>query len=101
MASIVISDKSLTSSKIKSKNYPVTKLDNVGNLATVIDIKDFLTSTKEKDYAIIDILPDQRTSIINQVLPFRVRFTNIGILGAYANIPGIGLQIIEVNNYIL
>jgi hypothetical protein len=101
MAYVVISDKSLTSSKIKSKNYPVAKLDNVGNLATVTDIKNFLTSTKEKDYAIIDILPDQRTSIINQVLPFRVKFTNIGILGAYANIPGIGLQIIEVNNYIL
>lgn len=101
MASVVISDKSLTSSRIKSKNYPIAKLDNLGNLATVTDIKDFLTFAKEKDYAVIDILPNQRTSMVDEILPFRVRFTNIGLLGAYANVPGIGLQIIEINNYIL
>jgi hypothetical protein len=34
-------------------------------------------------------------------LPFRVMFTNIGIPPANAGIPGIGLQIIGINNYIL
>jgi hypothetical protein len=67
MASVVISDKSLIPSKIKSKSYPVAKLD----------------------------------AIATEILPFRVRFTNIGLLGATAGIPGIGLQIIGINNYIL
>ena len=101
MASVVISDKGLTSSKIRSKNYPVAKLNSLDNLATVTEIKDFLTSAKEKDYAVTDILPNQRTSMVDEILPFRVRFVNIGLLGAYANIPGIGLQIIGINNYIL
>jgi hypothetical protein len=82
MASVVISDKSFIPSKIKSKGYPVTKLDDINNTE-------------------LDILPNLRTSIASEILPFRVRFTNIGLLGATAGIPGIGLQIIGINNYIL
>jgi hypothetical protein len=101
MASVVISDKSLIPSKIKSKSYPVTKLDDINKTAIVTDIKSFTTSLKEKDYPKLDILPNERTSIATEILPFRVRFTNIGLLGASAGIPGIGLQIIGINNYIL
>jgi hypothetical protein len=46
-------------------------------------------------------VPITRQVRISEVLPFRVRFTTIGLPGSNANIPGIGLQIIEVNNYIL
>jgi hypothetical protein len=53
------------------------------------------------DYPISTINYKTRTVKINEVLPFRVRFTTIGIGTAYANIPGIGLQIIGINNYIL
>jgi hypothetical protein len=101
MASIVISDKGFIPSKIKSKNYSETKLDNIGNLTTVTDIKNFIPSIKEKDYPELNILPNGKTSIAIEILPFRVRFTNIGLLGASAGIPGIGLQIIGINNYIL
>jgi hypothetical protein len=39
---------------------------------------------------------------INKVLPFRVRFTNIGISGYSSNNPApIGIAIIGLNNYIL
>ena len=38
---------------------------------------------------------------INEILPFRVKFTTIGIAPASAGVPGIGLQIIGINNYIL
>jgi len=39
---------------------------------------------------------------INEVLPFRVRFTDIKIPGyGPNNIPGIGLQVIGYSNYIL
>ena len=101
MASIVISDKGFIPSKIKSKSYPVLKLDDISKTVIVTDIKSSLTSIKEKDYPELDILPNQRTSIATEILPFRVRFTNIGLLGASAGVPGIGLQIIGINNYIL
>lgn len=39
---------------------------------------------------------------IDQDLPFRIRFTSIGIPGyAPPGFPGIGIQIIGYNNYIL
>ena len=60
------------SEKISRINYPKTKIDG------------FVRFTK-----------------IQEVLPFRVKFTNIGIPPANAGIPGIGLQIIGINNYIL
>ena len=53
------------------------------------------------DHPISTITYKTRTVKINEVLPFRIRFTTIGIGTAYANIPGIGLQIIGINNYIL
>jgi len=43
-----------------------------------------------------------RTVKINEVLPFRIRFTEIRVPGyGPNNVPGIGLQIIEYSNYIL
>jgi len=45
---------------------------------------------------------DNRQIRINEVLPFRIRFTDIKIPGYNQNnVPGIGLQIIEYSNYIL
>jgi hypothetical protein len=71
-------------------------------LAVIID--DTLQKTrvvKEVSYPITNILPVTRGVSINEILPFRVRFTTIGLAGANANVPGIGLQIIGINNYIL
>ena len=101
MAYIAITDKSLTSSKIKSKNYPKTSLKNIDNLATITDIKNSVENLIQKDYAKLEIRPDNREAIVLELLPFRVRFQNIGLNIANANIPGIGLQVIGVNNYIL
>lgn len=101
MAYIAITDRSLTSSKIKSKNYPKTSLKNIENLATIIDIKKSVESLVQKDYAKIDIRPGNKEAIVLELLPFRVRFQNIGLNIANANVPGIGLQIIGANNYIL
>jgi hypothetical protein len=38
---------------------------------------------------------------IEEVLPFRVMFTNIGLSSTNVVVPGIGLQVIGINNYIL
>jgi hypothetical protein len=56
---------------------------------------------KSVSYPIANVIPVTRGIKINEVLPFRVRFTTIGLAGANANVPGIGLQIIGINNYIL
>jgi hypothetical protein len=47
-------------------------------------------------------LPDRRLVKINEVLPFRVRFTNVMVPGySPTTVPPIGIAIIGVNNYIL
>lgn len=56
---------------------------------------------KEVNHSITKIVPITMGVKINEVLPFRVRFTTIGLAPANANVPGIGLQIIGINNYIL
>ena len=54
------------------------------------------------DYGIIKIRPNKRSITINEVLPFRVQFINIGVEGYSANnVPPIPLQVIGFSNYIL
>lgn len=44
----------------------------------------------------------KRTVLINQTLPFRIRFTDIKIPGySSTNVPAIPLQVIGFSNYIL
>jgi hypothetical protein len=69
---------------ISKKNKVVTKL------------------VETSDYGIIKIRPNKRSVTINEVLPFRVKFINIGIEGYSANnVPPIPLQVIGFSNYIL
>ena len=54
------------------------------------------------DYGIIKIRPNKRSVTINEILPFRVKFINIGIEGYSANnVPPIPLQVIGFSNYLL
>ena len=52
-------------------------------------------------YPLSEIIYNARAVKINEVLPFRVKFTTIGVAPANANVPGVGLQVIGINNYIL
>jgi len=73
-------------------------------MASAIIIDETTQRTKKVDsvnYPITKIIPTNLGIKINEVLPFRVRFTTIGIPSAYSGVPGIGLQIIGINNYIL
>lgn len=76
MARAVILDKLAGKTRrLTPKNYPVTNLETVNYPKTVR---------------------------INDVLPFRIRFTSVTIPGYNQNnIPGIGLQVIGYSNYIL
>jgi len=51
---------------------------------------------------VLNLFDDKRAVRINEALPFRVRFINIGITGYGPNNPApIGIAVIGLNNYIL
>lgn len=71
--------------------------------AVIIDEKKVKSKKiSSKKFSIFNIVRTKRTVIINETVPFRVRFTNIGIEGyGPNNVPGIGIQVIGYSNYIL
>jgi hypothetical protein len=71
--------------------------------AVIIDKqKQKLKSIKPIDYPIAKILYRPRKVAIKEILPFRVKLTNITVPGySSSNIPGIGIQVIGFSNYIL
>lgn len=57
---------------------------------------------KRADYPIVEIQSPKKSVDIIEVLPFRIRFTNIGIPSYLPpNIAPIGIAIVGFNNYIL
>ena len=94
MAYTVIIDKAIQKTQtVESVDYAFTK---------IIDKTVQKTKTVENvDYAVAKVIPITTGIKITEVLPFRIRFTTIGVPPAYAGIPGIGLQIIGISNYIL
>lgn len=72
--------------------------------AVITDVQDKkLISIKTSDSYISKIQKPRYGSVkINEVLPFRIKFINIGIPGYSAsNVPPIGIAIVGLNNYIL
>lgn len=70
--------------------------------AIIIDKKHTTKYIKSEHYAVTKILPETRIVKINEVLPFRIKFTNIGVEGhSSTNVPPIPLQVIGYSNYIL
>jgi hypothetical protein len=68
-------------------------LDTLGNKAKRIEAV---------DYPLVKIVEPVRQVRINDILPFRVKFSNIQIEGySSTNIPPIPLQVIGFSNYIL
>lgn len=70
--------------------------------AVIIDESYKLKTIENKNYSNFKIVPDNRQVRINDILPFRVKFINIGIPGQNPNnVPPIPLQVIGYSNYIL
>jgi hypothetical protein len=60
------------------------------------------TSIEESNFLRSSFKTGKRISLINEVLPFRIRFTSIQVPGiSSSNVPPIPLQIIGYSNYIL
>jgi hypothetical protein len=74
-------------------------------MATAVIIDDYrnrVTIPKRVNHPISQIKNPIRVTMVNQVLPFRVRFTTIGIEGYSSSTPpGIGLQVIGFSNWII
>ncbi len=73
-------------------------------MATAIIVDDLNNKTRfieTKDYSIVKIKDLTRSVRIEEVLPFRVKFTNIQIQPVTSMIPAIPLQVIGYSNYIL
>lgn len=74
-------------------------------MATAVIIDDYrnrVTIPKRVNHPISQIKNPTRVTMVNQVLPFRVRFTTIGIEGYSSSTPpGIGLQVIGFSNWII
>lgn len=74
-------------------------------MARAVIVDDQKVKTRKlssKSFSIFNIVRTKRTVLINETVPFRVKFTNIGIEGyGPNNVPGIGIQVIGFSNYIL
>ena len=73
-------------------------------MATSIIIDDLNNKTKlieTKAYSIVNIKDLTRNVRIEEILPFRVKFTSIQIADIRGMIPAIPLQVIGYSNYIL
>jgi hypothetical protein len=70
--------------------------------AIIVDKSNITRKVEEKQYSRFTIIPSKRSVAINDILPFRIKLTNIMVPGYNQNnIPGIGLQVIGYSNYIL
>jgi len=72
--------------------------------ATIINVKDLqVRNIEEYSYSNISVEELQVKNIkINELLPFRVRITDVDLFGFNRNnVPAIPLQIIGFSNYIL
>lgn len=103
MAKAVFRDKLVgTVRKIFLADYPITKITDFSFRTRLTD-KTF-TSSKiaSKSYAITKITNEDRFVRLQTDIPFRVKFTTIGIEGyGPNNVPPIGIAVIGYSNYIL
>jgi hypothetical protein len=99
---VIIDDYRNRTTTPEAVNYPVTKIKS-----TVLDvtIKDYTTRTtipSAVNYPITQIVYSAPVTITQSILPFRVRFTTVGIEGYSSNNPpGIGIQVIGFSNWII
>lgn len=68
----------------------------------IVERSNKLKSLKASNYSVFDIKKTKQVIAIEPVLPFRVKFINVGIPGYSVNNPApIGIAIVGYTNYIL
>lgn len=99
---IIIDNNSGIARRTKSVDYPNASFDNLQGNAKVSDIANSLKILGPANYPILDLADLASQSFVEEISPFRVRFTAIGV----SNFPAgsaapIGIAIIGYNNLIL
>lgn len=103
MATVVFTDSSVRTVKSvvdsEAKNFKV--LPDKSSVK-VIDLDHNASKIESVNYPIIKPIKSYQQTTAESILPFRVKFTSVGIEGYTANRPApIGVAVIGVNNYIL
>jgi hypothetical protein len=104
MAKVVILDnKIITTKSLEHKDYAVTKFIKDEKKSYINTNQPVVTRGLDRaNYPVASFITEEKAVSIQQVLPFRIRFSAIQI-PAYSpdNVPPIPLQIIGFSNYIL
>jgi hypothetical protein len=89
-------------SSISDKQDRNARFNSLDHKAVVVSPRQRITSVKNVDFPLSDFYYRSTTILPESILPFRVRFMNIGIEGYGPNNPApIGIAVIGFNNYIL
>jgi hypothetical protein len=89
-------------SKLSEKQNRNVRFDSIDNTAVIIPARQKVTAFRSKNFSISSFSSHTATAMPESVLPFRVKFINIGIESYGPNNPApIGIAIIGYNNYIL
>ncbi len=87
---------------ITTSDYPNTSITGLNHKSIISSELNITKTIETSSYPIVDLYQSPNLATIINTLPFRVRFTNIGIEGYSATNPApIGIAIIGFNNYIL
>lgn len=104
MAKAVISDiKPGFTGSVKTRSFSNASATSIDHSVKVTEIESTSIKVSDTDYGIAKIIGPTRISSVTPVLPFRIKFTTIGINSGYGpnNPAPIGIAIIGTNNYIL
>jgi hypothetical protein len=101
-AKATVKTKSLLKATTKTSNYFLSQILNVGHSSKIFDNLGIVKFIKNKSFSIATPSYKILNVKAEEVLPFRVKFTTIGIEGyGPNNVPPIGIAVIGYNNYIL
>jgi len=103
MATVTIIDaNSGVASRTKSVDYPKASFDNLQSTTKVTDIIVNKKVIGAVDYSIFDLADLSPIPAVENIGTYRIRFSNIGIVGYPAGYAApIGIAIIGYNNLIL
>jgi hypothetical protein len=99
--SVVLDTQKFRRAKASITNYPITDIVD-SNHDAKISYEIYSTDLKAKNYPVTTIEDYPHHSKIESLLPFRVRFKNLGFLQYGPNNPApIGIAVIGFSNYII
>lgn len=103
MAKAVISNKGYgTTKSVKDKRFSLTKIFFKPFSSSITEINHNTKNIKSAYYPVTSVTDLKINAKITETLPFRVKFTTIGIESYGPGNPApIGIAVIGINNYIL